>query len=141
MKKRISLDQLKPGMCIAALDKSWWQTPFFSHKRTIKGERDIALLRQYGVREVVINTAQGDDIDIAAPASLVACAANAEKQGDSGHPKNPSQSVPDEAQSSLAALAVEIPVAHTVRREALAAVQGIFEGVKTGSAIDSPAVR
>ncbi|RMH04709.1 MAG: HD-GYP domain-containing protein [Nitrospirae bacterium] len=59
MKKRISLDQLKPGMFLVEVDRSWWQTPFLRHKRLIKSEQEIQALKHAGVQEVVIDVSRG----------------------------------------------------------------------------------
>ncbi len=62
MKKRISIQELRPGMFIAGLDQSWFQTPFLRHQWKIKREDEISLLRHYGIQEVVIDTERGIDI-------------------------------------------------------------------------------
>ncbi|HBR50239.1 MAG TPA: hypothetical protein DEA71_09155, partial [Nitrospira sp.] len=55
MKKRIGIDELKPGMLVEQLDRSWLDTPFFRHKMTITSTDQIAQLRACGVRTLVVN--------------------------------------------------------------------------------------
>lgn len=62
MKKRISIQDLRPGMYITGMDRSWFKTPFLRHKWTIKREDEIALLRSYGIQEVQIDTDKGCDL-------------------------------------------------------------------------------
>jgi len=62
MKKRISIQDLRPGMHISGMDQSWFKTPFLRHKWTIKREDEIALLRSYGIQEVQIDTDKGCDL-------------------------------------------------------------------------------
>jgi HD-GYP domain-containing protein (c-di-GMP phosphodiesterase class II) len=62
MKKRISIQDLRPGMYITGMDQSWFKTPFLRHKWTIKREDEIALLRSYGIQEVQIDTDKGCDL-------------------------------------------------------------------------------
>ncbi len=62
MKKRISIQDLRPGMYITGMDRSWFKTPFLRHKWTIKREDEIALLRSYGIQEVQIDTDKGYDL-------------------------------------------------------------------------------
>jgi len=62
MKKRISIQDLRPGMYITGMDQSWFKTPFLRHKWTIKREDEIALLRSYGIQEVQIDTVKGCDL-------------------------------------------------------------------------------
>ncbi|MBX3351186.1 MAG: HD-GYP domain-containing protein [Nitrospira sp.] len=55
MKKRIGIDELKPGMLVEQLDRSWLDTPFFRHKMTITSTDQIAQLRACGIRTLVVN--------------------------------------------------------------------------------------
>jgi HD-GYP domain-containing protein (c-di-GMP phosphodiesterase class II) len=58
--KRISVDQLTPGMFVVKLDRPWLKTPFLFHKRMIKESEEIALLKRHGIREVVIDLAKSE---------------------------------------------------------------------------------
>jgi HD-GYP domain-containing protein (c-di-GMP phosphodiesterase class II) len=62
MKKRIAIQDLRPGMYIAGMDQSWFQTPFLRHKWLVKREDEITLLRSYGIQGVLIDTEKGCDI-------------------------------------------------------------------------------
>ena len=62
MKKRIAIQELRPGMYIAGMDQSWFQTPFLRHKWLVKREDEITLLRSYGIQDVFIDTAKGCDV-------------------------------------------------------------------------------
>jgi putative nucleotidyltransferase with HDIG domain len=57
--KTITIDQLKPGMFIVGMDQPWYRTPFLTHKRLIRDTKDIALLRQHGIRELKIDPGRG----------------------------------------------------------------------------------
>ena len=61
--KTITIDQLKPGMFIVAMDQPWYRTPFLLHKRLIRHTKEIDLLRQHGIREVKIDPGQGLDVE------------------------------------------------------------------------------
>ena len=61
--KTITIDQLKPGMFIVGMDQPWYRTPFLLHKRLIRDTKDIALLRQHGIRELKIDPSQGLDAE------------------------------------------------------------------------------
>ncbi len=69
MKKRIAIQHLRPGMYIAGMDQSWFQTPFLRHKWLVKREDEITLLRSYGIQDVFIDTEKGCDV-ISAPVNL-----------------------------------------------------------------------
>ncbi|MEW6246960.1 MAG: DUF3391 domain-containing protein [Nitrospirota bacterium] len=72
-RKRIAVDQLKPGMFLVELDRPWIKTPLLFHKRLIRRPEEIDLLKRHGIREVTIDLGKGADIDKSAgsaPASL-----------------------------------------------------------------------
>ena len=60
--KRISIDQLVPGMYIVEMDVPWYRTPFLFHKRAIKDLETIQLMKQHGIRTVTIDTSKGCDL-------------------------------------------------------------------------------
>lgn len=60
MNKRIGIDELKPGMLVEQLDRSWLDTPFFRHKITITSTAQIAQLKACGVQTLVVRT-DGED--------------------------------------------------------------------------------
>ena len=62
MKKRIAIQDLRPGMFIAGMDQSWFQTPFLRHKWLVKREDEITLLRSYGIQDIFIDTEKGCDV-------------------------------------------------------------------------------
>ena len=50
-------------MFIVGMDQPWYRTPFLLHKRLIRDTKDIALLRQHGIRELKIDPSQGLDAE------------------------------------------------------------------------------
>ena len=60
--KRITIEQLIPGMFITEMDVPWYQSPFLSHKRLIKDQQTIQLMQQHGIRMVSIDTSKGSDL-------------------------------------------------------------------------------
>ncbi len=64
MKKRIAIHDLRPGMYIAGMDQSWFQTPFLRHKWLVKRNDEITLLRSYGIQDVFIDTEKGCDVAV-----------------------------------------------------------------------------
>ena len=61
--QRIPINQLQPGMYLVSIDRSWLNSPFFSHKRLIRSEKEIIQLRECGVREVIIDPTRGRGTD------------------------------------------------------------------------------
>ncbi len=60
--KRIAIEQLIPGMFIIEMDVPWYRTPFLSHRRLIKNQQTIQLMKQHGIRMVTIDTSKGFDL-------------------------------------------------------------------------------
>ena len=63
--KRISIDQLTPGMYLVEMDVPWYRTPFLSHKFTIKDQDTIQLMKRHGIKMVTIDTGKGLDVQTA----------------------------------------------------------------------------
>ncbi len=57
--RRISIDQLQPGMFLVKVDRSWLDTPFLFTKRLLKSTKSIDQLRQCGVKEAWIDLSRG----------------------------------------------------------------------------------
>lgn len=66
--KQIPIEQLKPGMFLVDMDLPWYRTPFLFHKRLIRDQETIAVMKQHGIRTVTIDLQKGLDVE-SAPAS------------------------------------------------------------------------
>lgn len=124
---RIPLDQLRVGMYIVGLDKSWMETPFLRHKMWITKESQIQALRDSGVGFVDIDTDKGPGPAAfgGVPALAVASA-----------PKPPAPAPAPPADS----FSEELPLAMKAYREAKNVVQHALHAVRLGKAIDTEAV-
>jgi HD-GYP domain-containing protein (c-di-GMP phosphodiesterase class II) len=131
---------------------SWWKSPFFVHRRLLKSPTDVQRLMSSGIREVEIDTSLGvevsseaeSDFDEAVSTSeetdmpIVSCehdesATNEQAPGSLGQ-----ESTPDPPSYSEELKNREEVV--QLRKATVAAVEGAFEGVKTGQPISQPAV-
>lgn len=63
MLKRISVDQLRPGMYLHELCGSWMEHPFWRSKFVLRDPADIAKIRDSGISEVWINVEVGMDVE------------------------------------------------------------------------------
>ncbi len=145
--QRISTSQLRPGMFLVRVLDSWWKSPFFVHRRLLNTSSEVEQLMHSGIREVEIDTALGVNV-----------APEAESKDDeasslvddisivSGHQVNSHTvlspdigSSPDPTPCSEESKSREAVV--LLREAAVAAVEGAFEGVKTGHLISEPALR
>lgn len=53
--KTIAINELQVGMFVVEMDISWIKSPFLLHRRAIKSENDILLLKQAGVKKLSID--------------------------------------------------------------------------------------
>ncbi len=60
--KKIKIDELKAGMFIVNLGRSWFSHPFLRNQLKITSEKQIQKLRKYGIQEVYIDPERGMDI-------------------------------------------------------------------------------
>lgn len=59
----IPLSDLKVGMYLIGVDRSWLHTPFLRHKFEIQTQSEIDVLRQSGIQAVTIDTERGCDVE------------------------------------------------------------------------------
>lgn len=129
MRKRISIDQLKIGMKVEKLDRSWLATPFLRHRFTITSSEQIAQLQASGVQRLDVET---DDICQDSGSFAQAMPAKAEtSQPISLTPKLEPAAIP---------FAEELPAAKQVYKAAKLVVQNAMEDVRMGRALNMEAV-
>jgi putative nucleotidyltransferase with HDIG domain len=129
MRKRISIDQLKIGMKVEKLDRSWLATPFLRHRFTITSSEQIAQLQASGVQQLDVDT---DDACQDAGLFVQAMPAKAET----------SQPISSTAESDALAIpfAEELPAAKQTYAAAKLVVQHAMEDVRMGRALNMEAV-
>ena len=146
--KRIPTIHLKPGMFLVGVYQSWWNSPFFRHNRLLK-QKDIDQLIQSRIQEVMIDPSRGLDRSEPEQPEESLSHEDAQRsivtdeepshvppivQKEGKEQKNGRGSTESEQQSSREA-------ACQVRDDTIKAVESVFEGVKTGTAIDHPALQ
>ena len=124
MQKRISIDELRPGMLVEKLDRSWLDTPFFRHKMTITSSDQIAQLKACGVRTLVV-TVEAEEI-----------AETSEVKPDIT--SDPALTTSDETASvpPTVPLDEELPSARQVYQAAKTIVQNAMHDTRLGRAIN-----
>ncbi len=121
MKKRIAIQDLRPGMFITGMDQSWFQTPFLRHKWLVKRDDEITLLRSYGIQNVFIDTAKGADVAIDTDAL------------ETSHTLAGSHESPTPTQLNYGPIAAEIESAHLLRAEAISTLDVFFRQLEDAS--------
>ena len=129
MRKRISIDQLKIGMKVEKLDRSWLATPFLRHRFTITSSEQIAQLQASGVQQLDV---EADDACQDSGAFAPSIPAKAEtSQPIAPIPKPEPATIP---------FAEELPAAKQTYAAAKSVVQHAMEDVRMGRALNMEAV-
>jgi putative nucleotidyltransferase with HDIG domain len=126
MIKKVSVEQLEPGMYIHDLNCGWMSHPFLKNNFTIKSDKIIEKIIEYGVSDVYIDTDKGSDVQDAPTAEEVDGELEQEvtRAAQDVHPVE--QKVP---------VSEELVRARELKREAKKTVQGIMEEVRLGKRI------
>jgi len=129
MQKRISIDQLKIGMKVEKLDRSWLATPFLRHRFTITSAEQIKQLHASGVTQLDVEV---DDVCQDTGSFIPARPAETETF--------PSISSTLEPEPATTPFAEELPVARQVYKAAKLIIQQAMEDVRMGRALNMEAV-
>ena len=130
MRKRISIDQLRIGMKVEKLDRSWLATPFLRNTFTVTSTQQIQQLSASGVQQL--------DIDIEEASQEVSSCTPPLAASD----KVPLPASPPTVESEPPATTFteELHVAKQVYQAAKGVVQQAMEDVRMGGALNMEAV-
>ncbi len=127
MIKKVSVEQLRPGMFIHDMNCGWINHPFVSDNIKIKNDKTIRKIIAHGIREVYIDTDKGIDI-VGSPTEEEMSQKILAEPIEAPKPKiNPEDTVP---------LQEEIVQAKEIKKEALQTVQKLMEDVRFGKQIE-----
>ena len=135
--KKITINELQTGMFIVEMDISWIKSPFLLHRRAIKSDNDILLLKQYGVKRLTIDLNKSRHLTTplsASPAETSPADSSPDVQKD---PDNESESQqikkinPDDLDKPAVSLNEELDRANILKKQANKAFQEINELVKS----------
>ncbi len=138
MTKRIGIDQLRPGMRIETMDRSWLETPFLRHRMAVTSPQQIEQLRACGVRTLEVTL----DDDAREP-DLSDEPAEGVRNHLSERPEGRyAQMVPDPQPDPAPSIPFEeeLPAARQVYQAAKTIIEGAMHDVRMGRAINMAAV-
>ena len=149
--KKIKVEDLKTGMLIVNIDRSWFKHPFLSGKKMITSEKQIQELREYGIQEVYIDPERGLDVLASQPGEknlnppVQAIVGIEEKQAllqdlALAGPQ-PTMDHPSRTPEEGVLWAKEIEMARIVKHEAQVVIRDIMQDVRMGKNIDSQRVK
>ena len=138
MTKRIGIDQLRPGMRIETMDRSWLETPFLRHRMAVTSPQQIEQLRACGVRTLEVTL----DDDAREP-DLSDEPAEGVRNHLSERPEGRyAQMVPDPQPDPAPSIPFdeELPAAKQVYKAAKSIIEAAMHDVRMGLAINMEAV-
>ena len=62
MIKKVGVEQIAPGMYVHDFNCSWLEHPFLQNSVLLKTDDDVKKVREFGVRELFIDTSKGADV-------------------------------------------------------------------------------
>lgn len=140
MMKKIPTSELRIGMVVEKMDRSWLEHPFLTNRKRIESERDLALLIEYSIHEVYINTDVGLDIEPMPVSDRVVIV-------EDPPPEPPVVEVaPEESVSFTSTMPplkdpvsveTEMPAARRVRQEAKVVIDTVMHEARVGKNIDA----
>jgi len=135
-RKRIACSQIRAGMYLVRILDSWWKSPFFVHRRLLRSQ-DVPQLVQSGIQEVEIDISKGLDVSCdSGPVTLDDGCEIMQETVTHRHREDSSFQEPEPFSPDLHSLERENQEQLIkLRGDAIAAMEGVFEGVKTGQMI------
>ncbi len=130
MKKRIEIQELRPGMRIEQMDRPWMATPFLRHRMVVTSMDQVEQLRACGVRTLEVTLDDG--------------AAEPESRMESVPASVPTPSPQDAQEPAVLIPQVpfeeELPLARQVYKAAKSVIEEAMHDARMGRAINMEAV-
>jgi HD-GYP domain-containing protein (c-di-GMP phosphodiesterase class II) len=148
--KLISISDLRPGMYVLELDQPWIKTPFFRHRFLVQSEEEIASLKQYAVRQVMIDPSRGLDVEVPTTGHRpptdrrgpLTSKADARAEHTPATVESPSHGGFKGAEEVARESSREaVRAARAIRGDAVTALRDLFAGTKTGIPLESLALQ
>lgn len=127
--RKILLTDLKVGMFLIGVDRSWLHTPFLRHKFKITDQSEIETLRRAGIGEVTIDPEQGLDVESATSESVQAVELPSGSEANENRTESARSGPGSELPSSIL-LAENFGKAKQRRAEWMNRLNTLFEGTR-----------
>ena len=134
MRKQISIDQLKIGMKVEKLDRSWLATPFLHNKFTITSAQQIEQLYASGVQQIDVEI----EIEIeGVPQEINSCTPPLASLDEAPRPASPPI---DESGPTATTFTEELHVAKLAYQAAKGVIKQAMTDIRMGGALNMEAV-
>ena len=130
--RKIEIGNLIIGMHVVGLDISWINSPFFTHSKTIKNDREIGKLKKAGVKIVTIDPNRGKDI----PTDQLQASSNLEVQAGENKERAKKPSAGTKSKTLSVPIEKELHVANEIRTGLSRAIKSIQKNFTDGKKID-----
>ncbi|MCL2020601.1 MAG: HD-GYP domain-containing protein [Betaproteobacteria bacterium] len=130
MIKKISIEDLIPGMYVHDLNCGWMEHPFLSNTFLVDGKARIAKIRSLGVRELYIDTERGLDLPYAPTAEEVEEHLQQQMDALAEERDQPVESI------SMDALNEEAPRARKLHSEANQLIHNLMRDIRMGLQVE-----
>jgi HD-GYP domain-containing protein (c-di-GMP phosphodiesterase class II) len=128
MKKTVSVEQLKFGVYVNALDRPWTETPFMYQGFVINSEAQLQALKKY-CKKVTIDTDKGSDV---APSPF----------GGPGRGPSVLDTIKERVTyQETVQVTAELPAARQAQKNTTVVLNDVFGSVRAGKALDAPRVK
>ncbi len=138
VRKRIPVDQLKPGMFVVGMDQPWYKTPYLLHHFLVQSMDTVNELIRHGVREVTIDPAKGLDV-------ADTCRSGGQDGTGSADTSSPATALGstshDDPEFERDKESTIRRIDHRMYQEAEASIERVFEEVGGGGVPSLPAVK
>ena len=134
MIKKISFQQLRPGMFVSDFNAGWMNHPFMLNSMKIDTDEQVAKVRASGIRELFIDTARGDDVSDA-PTRREAAAETERQLANVGQTQKPR--IPERR----ASLAEELSRAKNTFGEATRVIRNVMDDIRLGRQMEVDTAR
>ena len=133
MLKKISVEDLRPGMFVHELCGSWWEHALWRRRFACRTPAEVAKVRESGVRQIWIDTGRGLDV-VPDGGHLVVTADQARRQIDARLDR--AAVAPRTVAEPRVAIAEELAAAKSLLTRSRSGMSRLFAEVRSGSAID-----
>ena len=127
MIKKITVEQLKPGVFVHDFNCGWLHHPFLRNRVKIETEKEIKSIRKIQIRELYIDTEKGEDVEDAPTKNEVDLDIQSRIEKACGQ---------GDESLSLVPLHLALPAARRLIRDAKNTTKCLMDDVKIGKQVD-----
>lgn len=138
--QKVPIDHVQIGMFIEDMDIPWMDSPFLRHKKKIKSEKEIALLKKAGVQVLTINVEKSDVIYQAASESTKTTQATVENSVEASKESKSTEVPPAQSETEKPSFKDQLKAAKRLQSQVSGVIDQIAEDIANGGPINGKAL-